>query len=45
MTPNEARSKLDLEDKEGGDRLIGNGASIPVELAGIQYTKEKKEVA
>ena len=28
MTPNEARSKLGLEDKEGGDRLIGNGAML-----------------
>lgn len=36
-TPNEARAMLDLEAKEGGDRLLGNGASIPVELAGIQY--------
>lgn len=36
-TPNEARSLLDLEHKPGGDRLLGNGASIPVELTGIQY--------
>lgn len=39
-TPNEARSFLDLESKEGGDKLLGNGASIPVELAGIQYVKD-----
>lgn len=39
MTPNEARSKLDLEAKEGGDELLGNGASIPVQLTGSQYTK------
>lgn len=45
MTPNEARSKLDLEDKVGGDKLLGNGASIPVELTGSQYKKEEKEVA
>lgn len=45
MTPNEARSKLDLEDKDGGDRLLGNGASIPVEMTGSQYQKQKKEVA
>ena len=45
MTPNEARSKLDLEDKEGGDRLLGNGASIPVEMTGSQYKKQEKEVA
>lgn len=38
MTPNEARSKLDLERKDGGDRLLGNGASIPVEFTGSQYT-------
>lgn len=37
MTPNEARSKLDLESKPGGDRLLGNGASIPVEYTGAQY--------
>lgn len=36
-TPNEARAMLDLEAKPGGDKLLGNGASIPVELAGIQY--------
>ena len=38
-TPNEARALLDLEAKEGGDELLGNGASIPVRLAGIQYMK------
>lgn len=42
-TPNEARAMLDLEAKEGGDRLLGNGASIPVELAGIQYTADNPE--
>lgn len=36
-TPNEARSYLDLEAKDGGDRLLGNGASIPVEYTGAQY--------
>ena len=40
-TPNEARAMLDLEAKEGGDRLLGNGASIPVELAGTQYIKDE----
>ena len=39
-TPNEARSMLDLEAKEGGDKLLGNGASIPVELAGTQYIND-----
>ena len=38
-TPNEARALLDMEAKEGGDQLLGNGASIPVQLAGTQYTK------
>lgn len=39
FTPNEARSKLDLGSVEGGDRLLGNGASIPVEFTGTQYTR------
>ena len=38
-TPNEARALLDLEAKEGGNQLLGNGASIPVQLAGTQYIK------
>lgn len=38
MTPNEARERLDLPAKEGGDQLLGNGASIPVQYAGTQYT-------
>lgn len=38
MTPNEAREKLDLPSKEGGDQLLGNGASIPVQYTGMQYT-------
>ena len=38
MTPNEARQKLDLEKVEGGDKLLGNGASIPVQYTGSQYT-------
>ena len=42
-TPNEARAKLDLEAKPGGDRLLGNGASIPVEYAGYQYIQDKPE--
>jgi hypothetical protein len=29
---------LDLEGVPGGDRLLGNGASIPIELIGTQYT-------
>lgn len=42
-TPNEARAMLDLEAKEGGDKLLGNGASIPVELTGSQYTQNAEE--
>lgn len=42
-TPNEARAMLDLEAKPGGDRLLGNGASIPVELTGTQYIKDNSE--
>lgn len=36
-TPNEARAMLDLEAKPGGDKLLGNGGSIPVEYTGLQY--------
>ena len=42
-TPNEARAMLDLEAKEGGDRLLGNGASIPVEFTGAQYVSQTEE--
>lgn len=38
MTPNEARERLDLPHKDGGDNLLGNGAAIPVQFAGSQYT-------
>ena len=38
MTPNEARERMDLPHKEGGDALLGNGAAIPVQFAGAQYT-------
>ena len=37
-TPNEARERLDLPHVEGGDALLGNGAAIPVQFAGAQYT-------
>lgn len=36
-TPNEARAMLDKEAKPGGDELLGNGASIPVQYTGYQY--------
>lgn len=43
-TPNEARALLDKPALPGADKLLGNGASIPVELAGTQYTNlEGKE--
>lgn len=42
-TPNEARAMLDLEAKDGGDKLLGNGASIPVDMTGVQYEKDKPE--
>lgn len=38
FTPNEARERLDLPHKEGGDNLLGNGSAIPVQYAGSQYT-------
>ncbi len=48
MTPNEARERLDLPSKEGGDQLLGYGASIAVQYTGAQYTnitarEEEKE--
>lgn len=41
MTPNEAREKLDLPTKPGGDQLIGNGATVPLTMVGQQYTNEE----
>ena len=43
FTPNEAREELDLPAKPGGDALLGNGASIPVQYAGSQYTNTARE--
>ena len=40
-TPDEARGFLDLDSKPGGNRLLGNGNLIPLELAGSQYTTER----
>ena len=42
-TPNEARAMLDLEAKEGGDQLLGNGGSIPVNMMGAQYNHKSEE--
>lgn len=36
-TPNEARAFLDLDAKEGGDKLIGNGSTIEINQIGSQY--------
>ena len=40
FTPNEARERLDLPHKEGGDALLGNGNAIPVQFAGSQYNQQ-----
>lgn len=40
LTPNEARELLDKPAKPGGDELLGNGASIPVQFTGSQYTDQ-----
>lgn len=36
---NEARRKLDMQDREGGNRLIVNGNYIPLEEVGKQYAQ------
>lgn len=41
MTPNEAREKIDLPSKEGGDQLIGNGSTIPITAVGEQWKAGK----
>ena len=38
-TPNEAREKLDLPARDGGDQLIGNGSTVPLNALGIQWQK------
>lgn len=42
FTPNEAREQLDLPPVEGGDKLIGNGTNIPIDMVGQQYTKTQQ---
>ena len=43
-TINEARKKLDLAYKEGGDELIVNGTYLPITEVGAAYnTQSKKE--
>lgn len=43
LTPNEAREMLDRPAKDGGDQLLGNGASIPVQYTGAQYINLERE--
>ena len=43
MTPNEVREDLNLPYVEGGDTLIGNGASINLENIGSQYKGGEKD--
>lgn len=43
MTPNEARERLDLPSKEGGDQLIGNGSTIPITAVGVQWQQKPEE--
>jgi hypothetical protein len=43
MTPNEARERLDLPAKEGGDQLIGNGSTIPITEVGAQWQQTATE--
>ncbi len=43
MTPNEARERLDLPAKEGGDQLIGNGSTIPITEVGAQWQQTAPE--
>lgn len=45
MTPNEARERLDLPHKPGGDRLVGNGSTIPIEAVGTQYSAGTAQAA
>ena len=32
-------SRLNLPAKDGGDELLINGSYLPIDMAGIQYTK------
>lgn len=43
MTPNEARERLDLPSKDGGDQLIGNGSTIPITAVGIQWQQPAED--
>lgn len=39
ITPNEAREYLDKQAVPHGNKLVGNGATIPIDLVGTQYLK------
>lgn len=42
MTPDEAREKLDLPNLPGGDKLIGNGSTVPLDQLGIQWQAQQQ---
>ena len=42
-TVNEARRKLDLMDKDGGDVLIVNGTYVPLTKVGVAYDKAEDQ--
>ncbi|MDE6730070.1 MAG: phage portal protein [Oscillospiraceae bacterium] len=38
--PNEGREFLDMSSVDGGNQLIGNGGTIPLQMVGEQYRKD-----
>jgi HK97 family phage portal protein len=44
-TPNEARKALNRPSMEGGDRLLVNGALVPLTLAGAQVASQPEQLA
>lgn len=42
ITPNEARRKLDMKDKDAGDELYANGNIVPLTKAGAAYTSAQQ---
>ena len=42
MTPDEARERLDLPNLPGGDKLIGNGSTVPLDQLGIQWQQAQQ---
>ena len=43
MTPDEARERLDLPNLPGGDKLIGNGSTVPLDQLGIQWQAQQTQ--